>query len=192
MSLSTTVKVSHISNLSDARYCSGMGVDMLGFQVIPGADHYMPPHVFQDIRGWLAGPRIVAELAGVTSEDEIRDAVQTYAPDYLELTADEYRRFKHALQLPCIIHFSDARAIASLQGESNFSHALVDADINCDDIASVTVPVLIAVSSLGEMREKLSGKCFKGIVLQGPEEQRPGVTNYEQLGTILEALEDEN
>lgn len=192
MSLSTTVKVSHISNLSDARYCSGMGVEMLGFRVIPGADHYMPPHVFQDIRGWLAGPRIVAELRGVTSEDQIRDAVQTYAPDYFELTADAYKRFKHALQLPCIIHFSDVREIASLQAEPNFSHALVDANIGCDDIASLTVPVLIAVSSLREMREKLSGECFKGIVLEGPQEQRPGVTNYEQLGTILEALEDED
>jgi phosphoribosylanthranilate isomerase len=192
MSLRTTVKVSHISNLSDARYCSGMGVEMLGFRVIPGADHYMPPHLFQDIRGWLAGPSIVAELCGVTSEEQIREAVQTYAPDYFEVTAVEYKKFKQALQLPCIIHFSDVGEIKSLQGEINFSHALADANIRCDDIASLSVPVLITVASLEETHEKLSGKCFKGIVLEGPKEQRPGVTNYDQLGTILEALENED
>lgn len=192
MSLSTTVKVSHISNLSDARYCSGMGVEMLGFRVIPGAGHYMPPHVFQDIRGWLAGPRIVAELYGVTSEDQIHDAVQTYAPDYFELTADAFKRFGHILHLPCIISFSNVGDIASLQTEKNFFRAVVESRIGCHDIAGLEVPVLVTVSSVEEMREKLSGNCFSGVVLEGPQELRPGVTNYDELGTILEALDDEN
>ena len=31
--LKTQVKVSSITNLSDARYCAGMGVDLLGFPI---------------------------------------------------------------------------------------------------------------------------------------------------------------
>lgn len=191
MSLRTTVKVSHISNLSDARYCSGMGVEMLGFRVIPGADHYLSPNVYQDIRGWLAGPGIVAELYGLTSEAQILDVVQTYAPDYFELSAAEYKRFAAALHLPCIIYFSDPGEITSVLGRENFSHALVDEHVSCADLASVTAPVLVRISSLDRMREKLSQGCFRGIVLEGPKEQRPGVTNYEQLGDILEALEED-
>jgi phosphoribosylanthranilate isomerase len=31
MALKTLVKASEVNNLSDARYCAGMGVEMLGF-----------------------------------------------------------------------------------------------------------------------------------------------------------------
>ena len=31
--LKTLIKVSNINNLSDARYCAGMGVEMLGFSM---------------------------------------------------------------------------------------------------------------------------------------------------------------
>jgi phosphoribosylanthranilate isomerase len=34
MPLKTFVKVGCITNLSDARYCAGMGVDMLGFRAV--------------------------------------------------------------------------------------------------------------------------------------------------------------
>ena len=33
MGLKTLVKVSEVNNLSDARYCAGMGVEMIGFSL---------------------------------------------------------------------------------------------------------------------------------------------------------------
>src|SRR5688500_2450084 len=104
MPLKTIVKVSHISNLSDARYCAGMGVDMLGFRVIPGIDHYLAPELYQDIRGWISGPKIIAELYGVTHPAQVEDVITTYAPDYFELSYAEYATFGNLLELPCIVY----------------------------------------------------------------------------------------
>ncbi|MFM1835376.1 MAG: hypothetical protein RJA04_63, partial [Bacteroidota bacterium] len=48
--LKTLVKVSAITNLSDARYCAGMGVDLLGFPL-----GKISIDQFTEIRNWLAG-----------------------------------------------------------------------------------------------------------------------------------------
>lgn len=189
MPLKTLVKVSKISNLSDARYCSGMGVEMLGFRVIPGKEEYMPPELFQDIQGWISGPKVIAELYGLSNPEEIEFAIQTYAPDYFELTFSEYKSFRQALSLPCIVYLPFGTINAELiNNDANISYILVDEQTRCSNI-STPYPVLIKIASLEKLNEKLAEGCFKGFVLEGPKELRPGVTNYEQLGSILEALD---
>jgi len=190
MPLRTIVKVSHISNLSDARYCAGMGVEMLGFRVIPGAENYMSPEVFQDIRGWISGPKIIAELYGLTSQEQIDTVIRTYAPDFFELNYTEYRTCGHLLTLPCIVYFPLVAESVSVKDERKISHILVDEQTTCKDIPA-TRPVLINVTSEKKLNEKLAEGCFRGFVLEGPKELRPGVTNYDQLGGILEALEED-
>lgn len=191
MPLRTTVKVSHISNLSDARYCSGMGVQMLGFSVIPGAEHYLAPNLFQDIRGWIAGPRIVAELYGITSRDAIDAIVRAYAPDHFEMSFDEYKRFSKNLLLPCIVNFPDVKDVSRVLSDDHISHVIVDENTSCDAIDALPFPVLVKVSRPDQLQKILTEGCFKGVVLEGPKEQRPGITNYDQLGVILESLDED-
>ena len=57
MSLVTKVKAANITNLSDARYCAGMGVDWIGFPL-----SQVNPTVFSEITGWLSGPQWVVEF----------------------------------------------------------------------------------------------------------------------------------
>ena len=191
MPLKSIVKVSHLSNLSDARYCAGMGVDLLGFGVIPGTEHYVPPALFQDIRGWISGPKIIAELYGISSAQDVRSANETYAPDYFELTIDEFRAYRDDLTLPCIVYFPSVAEARSLSGSDGISHILVDESTSCPDTSPIRLPVLINITSLVKLEEKLADGCFHGYVLGGPRELRPGVTNYDQLGVILEALEED-
>lgn len=188
MPLKTTVKVSHISNLSDARYCAGMGVQMLGFQVIPGSEHYMPPERFQDIRGWISGPSIIAELYGLSTRAEITSAVEIYAADYLELTLTEFQNFRNDLHLPCIVHVS-ASEFGLIEADEKIAYLLTGSETRCQDTSGVSVPVLARIGSTEQLSEKISEGCFDGFALEGPQELRPGVTNYEQLGGILEALD---
>jgi phosphoribosylanthranilate isomerase len=191
MPLKSVVKVSHISNLSDARYCAGMGVDMLGFTVRPGREHYMGPAVFQEIRGWISGPKIVAELYGISSAEDIRTAMQSYSPDYFELSLDEFDAYERDLSLPCIVYLSNPADAARLTREQKISHVLVDEDTDCSGISSVQIPVMINIKSLENLKAKLAADCFQGFVVEGPQALRPGITNYDQLGIILEALEEE-
>ena len=162
---------------------------MLGFCVIPGGIHYMPAQVFQDIRGWISGPRIIAELYGVSSAQVVTDVLNTYAPDFLELTLSEYRAFGDSLTLPCLLYVS-REELESIPADNRIARIIVDEETSCKDISAIRTPVFSQISSLERLNERLSEGCFQGYVLQGPEEIRPGVTNYDQLGVILEALEE--
>ncbi|HEY9489519.1 MAG TPA: hypothetical protein VIQ51_14350 [Chryseosolibacter sp.] len=191
MPLKSIVKVSHVSNLSDARYCAGMGVDMLGFQVLEGTEHYIAPQVFHDIRGWISGPSIVAELYGITPANDLEAIVQTYAPDYFELTYAEFRKFSHLLTLPCIVYFQNMAEADAIQQDDNVSYIIADEHTSCKDIPQSGIPVLIKTTSAKKLNEHLDEGCFKGIEIEAPKASRPGVTNYDQLGDILEALDED-
>jgi phosphoribosylanthranilate isomerase len=192
MSLKSIVKVSHISNLSDARYCAGMGVEMLGFRVIQGQEQYMAPGLFQDIRGWISGPAIIAELYGISAAAEVSQILQAYSPDYLELSYREYLAFGAKLDLPCIVYADDKTALRSVSPDERIAKIIVNEEVTCTEIAGIRIPVLSHVRSLNQLDRRMKEGCFQGYVLEGPQEIRPGVTNYDQLGVILEALEDES
>jgi phosphoribosylanthranilate isomerase len=190
MSLRTPVKVSKISNLSDARYCAGMGVEMLGFRMIQGQEDYIAPALFQDIRGWISGPKIIAELYGISAIEEIELIVQTYAPDLFELHFSDYHTFRDALSLPCIVKVPHdyLSTITIKNNDPKIAFILADETTGCKDLG-LHYPTLIQISSLEKLHEKLSENCFKGIVLEASKESRPGITNYDVLGEILEALD---
>lgn len=191
MSLKSIVKVSHLSNLSDARFCSGMGVELLGFGAIPGTETYMPPAVFHEIRGWIAGPGIVAEIYGITSVDQLHEVMQTYAPNYLELSWDEYTMLRNHLSLPSIVHVSNLRSTIAASKDSGIVYVTTDEQTACSDISGIAYPVLGRVQSVEELHKKMKAGCFAGYVLESPRQVRTGVTSYDQLGEILEALEEE-
>ena len=64
MPLRTFVKVGNITNLSDARYCAGMGVDMMGFCIDPENKNFVNPESFQEITKWVSLPHFVGEIMG--------------------------------------------------------------------------------------------------------------------------------
>lgn len=181
MPLKTVVKVGNISNLSDARYCSGMGVEMLGFRVLEGQPNYIAPKLFQEIRGWVTGPKIVAEVYGITSGDQLAAVIENYAPDYFELTDEEYGRFQSQLSLPCIVTKSgrsDDRIAYQLLTEDELEGYRGSARLLIKPSSSDTVLGLIALPKVA------------GLALDGTPEQRPGFKDYADLAEILEKLEE--
>ena len=52
-------KVCGITNLTDARYCAGAGVDFLGFIQYEKSPRYVEPSMAHDIIEWLYGPETV-------------------------------------------------------------------------------------------------------------------------------------
>jgi len=55
------VYVNKIDNLSDARYCAGMGVDYLGISIEPESIDYVSPEKFKEIERWVSGPKWVIQ-----------------------------------------------------------------------------------------------------------------------------------
>ena len=193
MPLKTLVKVGNISNLSDARYCAGMGVDLLGFRVIEGQPNHLPARLFQEIRGWISGPKVVAEIYGINNDELLSDIITNYIPDYFELSYDEYKRIGKKLTLPAIVHITKTEATsADLDTESeNIAYLVIDEEaFGVVKECTFPYPILLRVKSNKTLDEKLKEPSVTGFALSGSEEERPGFKDYSDLAEILESLED--
>lgn len=185
MALRTIVKVGGITNLGDARYCSGMGVDMLGFRVIEGDENYISPKQFQEIRGWITGPQIVAEVYGISRSGDLPEILAQYRPDYLELGIDEYRILQPEINLPVILNISSGE-------QADLIHADFLLSRKAESLGNLKIPVLLEVDDKGKIDDALKSVHVKGIALTGSNEIRPGLKDYQALAEILESLETED
>jgi phosphoribosylanthranilate isomerase len=182
MPLKTFVKVGRITNLSEARYCAGMGVDLLGFCTIKGKESYLAPSQFQEIRGWITGPQIVAEIYGLQSQAELESILSDYKPDYLEMGAQELELLAD-VPLPFILS-SDGAVVSPDPRKTPGYLLLKDLAIN-----ALPYPVLIEVQSLMDVQRVLNSPNTSGIAMNGGPEIRPGLKEYEVLAEILELLD---
>jgi len=197
MALKTLVKVGNISNLSDARYCAGMGVDMLGFSVVEGQDHYVSPILFKEIRGWFTGPTVVAEAYGITSNNDLSVISQHYAPDFIELSMTEFKSIKpESGNYILFITSDDWKKDQSdiLLNKKYIAYLLVPADTTSDILQNLSgdFNVIVKVDSTNNIDTLLESGVIKGISLQGGSEEKPGLKNYDQLSEIFEKLEIDN
>ncbi len=188
MPLKTVVKVGNISNLSDARYCAGMGAEMLGFSVIEGEKNYVSPTLFQEIRGWVSGPKIVAELYGIRSAAELSVITEHYQPDYFELTGEEFRQFGHLLNLPALIALEDNAQAAALP--SVIYYIVEEALLAGLGNKMLTRPVLVRTASAEAASRILNLYPVSGLSLNGTPEIRPGYKDYDALSETLEMLDE--
>jgi phosphoribosylanthranilate isomerase len=195
--LKTQVKVSSIANLSDARYCAGMGVEWLGFPLLD-----LKLERFTEIRNWLAGVQIVGEFTKATAE-QIREAVSTYKPDVIEIDSSVSLVAIQSIDIPKILRVNiDTDNLPAIFAASTpyVSHFLVVGD-SVDsltgmeasiEIWSAQYPIILGLdipeSDLDEWVEQSS---IQGIGLVAGEEDRPGFRDFTDLMTILEKLETE-
>ena len=195
--LKTQVKVSSIANLSDARYCAGMGVEWLGFPL-----QEITIERFTEIRNWLAGVQIVGEFTKATAE-QIREAVATYKPDVIEIDSSVSLVEIQSIEIPKILRVNiDTDNLPAIFAASApyVSHFLVVGD-SVDSLtgmeASVEIwsaqyPIILGLDiPEGDLDEWVSQSSIQGIGLVAGEEDRPGFRDFTDLMTILEKLETE-
>ncbi|HEX6223351.1 MAG TPA: hypothetical protein VFZ52_03010 [Chryseolinea sp.] len=182
MALKTFVKVGRITNLSDARYCAGMGVDMLGFQAVVGHKNYIVPSQFQEIRGWITGPLVVAEVYGLQNLEELNAILENFKPDYLEMGLKELSLFP-SLSLPLILAVDAADELVGLPVQPAY--------IISAQSLKTPVPQLLEVRTIADVEKALDDTKTKGIALEGGRELKPGLKDYELLNEILEMLEED-
>lgn len=189
MPLKTLVKVGNITNLSDARYCAGMGVEMLGFSVLEDQENYIATTLFQQIRGWVSGPKVVAEMYGLKTSHDIGTLLQNYAPDFIEFSFDEYMAFKSYFTLPFIVSLSVNDAKKTIGDHPHVHYWIIDEmEMASEDLIA---PVLLKINSKENFEAIIANQLIKGVSLSGSPEIRPGFKNYDDLSVVLEAL-DEN
>ncbi|QDK79076.1 N-(5'-phosphoribosyl)anthranilate isomerase [Spirosoma sp. KCTC 42546] len=206
MSLKTLVKISNVTNLSDARYCAGMGVDMLGFSMDADSPDYIEPKKFDEIRGWVAGVQIVGETTS-TDPEVIEQLLDTYKPDILQVNESALLSYLSTFTKPLILHV-DLSQLTLDQLDTLFQTGVAGADyillesnspLHLDDELKTTLqrlaaryPILLGIGVSAEnVHELLAELSVQGIALSGGDEERPGNKEFGELMDILEAIEEE-
>lgn len=205
MALKTTVIVNGINNLSDARYCAGMGAEMMGFNLDGSVAGHLTPDAFKEISGWVSGVKLVGEFVK-TSTEEINSLASELNLDYVQLNKQYLIDELEEIEKPVIIraHFNkdtiESELIAEMELYKNavayflvysYDYTTID-ETNIDflgDLAknyNVIIGFGIDKTNLNMVLEKINPA---GIGLQGGHEIKPGLKTFDELEEIFELLE---
>lgn len=204
MALKTFVKASRVSNLSDARYCAGMGVDVIGFNLVPDTRHFVTPEKFSEITDWLSGVAFAGEFDSLPAE-EIRKLAQAYQLQYIQVKEASLLPALSSLELPLILLIDmdedpDLTAVATLLEtyKEEATYFLFESRQEAYDTArleqilsfSKQYPVLLGYGiSPEKLFSLLEEYPLAGVALMGEEEIRAGYKDFDKLAEILELLE---
>jgi len=203
MALKTFVKISEVNNLSDARYCAGMTVNLMGFNLNKESDYFISPENFMELTGWVSGLEFVGEF-GHASEEAIRSIIGEYEIHYLQ--TDNPAILPLFPERKKILRFdmdkiSDAAVVKETmeQTSSQVEFFLFESDNGIDYKENILNQVLALAKDfpliLGfnitdkNVMELVENTDIKGISLKGGEEIRPGYKDFDELADILETLE---
>ena len=196
--LKTFVKVSNITNLSDARYCAGMGVEILGFVMDENSTEYVSPKKFEEIKGWVAGVKIVGETQSADYQ-VVTKLLEVYKIDFLQISEPSLLPKITNLGKPIILQldFDSAFLKENLENYSKFVEMFLITGDELSDLARYEMKeiaqnynVLLGFGiTENNIEEILGDTLLKGIALKGSEELRPGFQDFAELMEILEKLE---
>lgn len=206
MALKTFVKVSTVNNLSDARYCAGMYVNWMGFNLEENNPNYLSPQKFAEITEWLSGLEYVGEfedshpdsiLARIKEYDihciQIREEAHVQMllnTSYTIILKQQIRDNDDLLHLIAIApSLKDNDVILLL--ESNFTELSPELMGSIRHLAEQTAVLLGFGFKAENVEEVLQGTKVKGLALNGGDEIKPGLKDFDELADILEVLEEE-
>lgn len=205
MNLKTFVKVGSITNLSDARFCAGFGVDLLGFDINPTSENYISIDQANEIMGWVAGPAFVAELGDMRVDDIVKVQEENKFP-YVQVDDMETADALLSKGFQVILHIligsrSDLDILAHATHKTvAYSYIIVSCtapelipDIENQLSEDITIPLIKSYDvELSQLDHIIQVQPFSGIELKGSQEDKPGFKEYDELADILEALEVED
>ncbi|MGL1885206.1 MAG: hypothetical protein OCD76_01730 [Reichenbachiella sp.] len=205
MNLKTFVKVGTVSNLSDARYCAGFGVDMIGFNLDTKKEDAISVKTAKEIMGWIAGTEFLIEY-GNLSLDEIKSiqteldikTAQTEGIETANSLVKEGIRVFFQYDVTTQDHLDELKdVIGSLNTD------ITEILVNCNN-AELFAQLDQILLELGDRQvikgynidadtvlQVINDSNIKGIALTGSHEDKPGFKDYDELADILELLDNE-
>lgn len=198
MPLKTTVIINEVTNLSDARYCAGMGVDYIGFRIDENHNKYVDLENFSEITNWVAGVLFIGETSIINNQNEVDYEVSQLLIDDIEiitqysgqsclwsLSIDKIEKYSSVLS-------SNNSKIAGIVLTSTTPSVSEDHKTSIKSLAGqfdLFLSFGITSENVIALIEELP---IKGVSLKGSNEIRPGFKDYDELADILEQLEVED
>ncbi|MFD2717793.1 hypothetical protein ACFST9_03640 [Hymenobacter monticola] len=183
-----------INNLSDARYCAGMGADKLTFVLDPALPGHLDTKTVKELAGWVAGVELIGEFDRL-SAPEINamaadcglDAVllRSYrtADELAEIAPPVYQELSEADGAPdpepavvgWILELPAAGIDNSVLHQLGLERPLwLGPGLDPDKARAVATQLPVA-----------------GLSFPSGDEVKPGLRDFDQLEAVFEALEVE-
>lgn len=201
MALKTFVKISNVSNLSDARYCAGMMVDVIGFNIDPTTDTFVSEGDFGEITDWVAGVQFAGEYYGA-GIDEIRNSIKNYPVDFIEIDDLNIVEKVGLLGKPIIfrLNINSASDLEQLKSNLSYLDELVKMVLIRSNNTSMFDEIDSQIGYYNGNLKLLKGygieaeaglDRYPGLELEATEEERPGYKDYGKIMDVLEVIEED-
>ncbi|TVP52803.1 MAG: phosphoribosylanthranilate isomerase [Mongoliibacter sp.] len=208
MALKTFVKISAVNNLSDARYCAGMQVNLMGFNLEENNKNYTSPEKFKEITDWLSGLEYIAEF-----EHTHPERILTFLKDYegfhhIQIEEEIHLKMLVNTEYGIILkqtvnnisEIEDLIKKADSYDQHHVTLLLLSEKLTLDDAVIEKIKtlangcqVLLGFGLEPDSIEKIiENTNIKGIAMEGGDEIKPGLKDFDQLADILESLEIED
>ena len=199
MSLKYFVHVSSISNLSDARYCSGMMVDSLGYNLDENSNNILSIDSVKEISQWVNGVKFIAEFYN-SSEEHINKILENEIFDAIQLNIENKIKNINFNDDKVLIRISNPNEINKNTNkilDENFpkTETLIIDNLSSESINNLSyldrkyMLIINPYEDISSLISKLEHKNF-GLLLKGSNEIRPGLKDYDSLSGFLESIDD--
>jgi phosphoribosylanthranilate isomerase len=187
-----------INNLSDARYCAGMGADKLTFILDPALPGHLDAKAVKELAGWIAGVELIGEFDNL-STPEINALAADCALDAVLLRSHRPADELAEIAPPVYLELPAETLAAAPAIPSNLAGIVLELPV---DFAPDSVGSLQALAAghalwLGpglhpeRARELATQLPLAGLSFPSGDEVKPGLRDFDQLEAVFEALETE-
>jgi phosphoribosylanthranilate isomerase len=190
------VKVNSITNLTDARFCAGMGVEMLGFSMSEKHERHIKTDKANGITGWLSGVKVVSECYFGEKSDVLVDAAKAVSAEVIEIDAIMYKPNSISdFNLILRLSVAEWETVKGVLPENALLHLMLEKsdleNISAIQEISESQSTLLNVSKLDlSLVDNLLSKVpAYGISIDGGNEISPGISDFDHLAEVLEYLE---
>ena len=199
MSLKYFVYVGAVNNLSDARYCSAMMVDIIGFDVNEFSVKCLNEEKVKDISTWINGVKIVGDFEN-SSKEHITKLINKNIFSSIMIDISNHYLLNN-LDIDNVIikisdnHYNEELISSILDNHKNLIEIIVFESFNnlkLEFIKSLNNKLRILVKPLPSLSDtkKMLDKYNLGLYLNGSDEIRPGYKDYDSLSEILEDIDE--
>ncbi|HTF80101.1 MAG TPA: hypothetical protein VL947_00195 [Cytophagales bacterium] len=189
MGLKYPVKVDRVNNLSDARYCAGMGVEIIGISSEISVEEAMA------ITGWITGVEVCLDVYERT--EHIMEYIENLKPTYVETNDVYIAQSIYRTPTKVIFRIEDSEynpiQIVEQLGTQVYAFNMTNRLLTAEQLMDISKKVNLILNIDGYAIEQVEEVCnhIKPMLLalSGGKELAPGLKDFESMAEILEYLE---
>lgn len=179
--INRSIIAQNITNLTDARYFAAWGVSYVSFNSISDSPYYMTEDKIREIKEWLEGPKCLIECRTLEFDELADGLILDNMYSSLPLSKESFFRIditEFMKGLP------DGHYIITPESDNQLEEVLRKLKK-----MSTGLNIYIDIAHLSIQNLRIPKDI--GIVVQGGDEEKPGVKSYEDLDELYEILMDE-